>query len=108
MWAPLGRKKQLPGLSSWKKYSSCSYKYRRGQRSEKVVHMGGVTHPAQFPMVSLCCLLLEVLPLLELFAVGEGDAVDPLESLRLVVALPVGGRVLHTPTHTHTHTGTVS
>jgi len=26
MWAPFGKKKQLPGLSSWKKKSSCSYK----------------------------------------------------------------------------------
>ncbi len=30
MWAPLGRKKQLPGLSSWKKNSSWSLGEERG------------------------------------------------------------------------------
>ena len=47
-------------------------------------------------MVPFGGLLLEVLPLLELLGVGEGDAVDALEGLGVRLALPVGGRVLRT------------
>ena len=32
MWAPRGRKKQLPGLSSWKKKSSCSCRREEERR----------------------------------------------------------------------------
>ena len=52
------------------------------------------THPADFAVVSLGRLLLEVLPLLELLGVGEGHAVDALQGLGVRLTLPVGGRVL--------------
>ena len=49
---------------------------------------------SDFPVISLCRLFLKVFPLLHLLAVGERDAVDPLQTFGLCVALPVGGGVL--------------
>ena len=51
-------------------------------------------YSSKLPVISLCGLLLKVLPLFELFAVREGDAVDPLERLRLTVPFPVRRRIL--------------
>ena len=52
------------------------------------------THPANLSVVTLGRLFLEVFPLLELFGVWEGNAVNSLEGLCICFAFPVGGRVL--------------
>ena len=49
---------------------------------------------SNLPVVSLGCLFLDVFPLLHLFALWEGDAVDPLQAFGLGVPLPVGSRIL--------------
>lgn len=52
------------------------------------------TYPADLAVVALSGLLLELDPLLQLLGVGEGNAVHALQRLGLVVALPVGRRIL--------------
>lgn len=52
------------------------------------------THFADLAMVSVLGLLLKTLPLLQHLGVGEGNPIDPLQSLHIGAALPVGGGVL--------------
>lgn len=52
------------------------------------------SHPSNLPVVSLGSLLLDLLPLLQLLGVGEGNPVDPLQGLSIRLALPVSGGIL--------------
>lgn len=53
-----------------------------------------VTHFANLTMVSVLGLLLKTFPLLQHLWVRERNSIDPLQSLHVRTALPVGRRVL--------------
>lgn len=83
MWAPRGRKKQLPGLSAWKKKSSCSCEV--GHVTVEAVSsrfLRAVLCRAHLPdatMVTECSCILCLLPGLQLLRAGEGDGGDALQ-----------------------------
>lgn len=52
------------------------------------------SYPAQFAVISVLGLLLELLPLFEHFGVRKGDSVDPLEGFHVCFPLPVSRRIL--------------
>ena len=57
IWAPLGKKKQLPGLNSWKKNNSCSYNTKKN-KSYKVIPSINQINPSTTIFV-LCILLCD-------------------------------------------------
>lgn len=83
MWAPRGRKKQLPGLSAWKKNSSCSCEVGHvtaeaiSSRFPRIVLRR--THLPDATMVTKCSCILSLLPGLQLLRAGEGDGSDALQ-----------------------------
>ena len=61
-------------------------------------------HPGSATLLQstdIMCVDLEQLPLFQELCVGEADAVDSLQRLRLTVTLPVCGRVLKAGTTFH-------
>ena len=93
MWAPFGKKKQLPGLSSWKKNNSCSWNYKTLMNADQN-SWNAWAHPPNLPVVTLRSLLLKLFPLFELLRVREWDTVDSLQRLLVSLAFPVSWRVL--------------
>lgn len=81
MWAPLGRKKQLPGLTSLKKNSSWSWRKPEKHdiyHSDLVLFTGCVFLPnrSDASVVSPLGLLLLPLPLLHVLLSWEGHGLE--------------------------------
>jgi len=127
MCAPFGRKKQLPGLNSWKKNSSwsCSahqhiiiitqffVQHQLSQYQELRAMCNIMLHntvimylseycksnPAKFSVITFGSLLLYLLPFFQLFWVRKWDAIDSLQSLCFCLPFPVSWRVLAETIH---------